>query len=81
MLNIKDPEVHRLAKELAELEHTSMTQAVLRALRLALDDHDRQRERRRQVLEQTVNQARAAGLNDGAEQFDALYDPATGLPR
>lgn len=32
-LNIKDPETHRLARELADLEHTTLTGAVNQALR------------------------------------------------
>lgn len=37
MLNIKDPEAHALAKKLAERRKTSMTKAVVDALRRDLD--------------------------------------------
>ena len=80
MLNIKDPEAHRMAKELAELEHTSMTSAVISALRQALDEHGRQRSRRRMVLEGLISSARAAGTPPATDPFDELYDDL-GLPR
>lgn len=91
MLNIKDPEAHHLAKQLAALEHTSMTDAVTRALRAALEEHGRQRRLRRQVLTSLIESApeAVAGQSDRAAQshragtsvFDELYDPETGLPR
>lgn len=97
MLNIKDPEAHHLAKQLAALEHTSMTDAVTRALRAALEEHGRQRRLRRQVLTSLIDSAPEAvagqsdrtGQSDQAAQshragtsvFDELYDPETGLPR
>ena len=86
MLNIKDPEAHHLAKQLAELEHTTMTDAVTRALRAALDEHGRQRQLRRQVLTSLIESAPSdAGANrpGGAtgSAFDDLYDNETGLPR
>jgi hypothetical protein len=90
VLNIKDPEAHNLAKQLAELEHTSMTEAVTRALRAALDEHGRRRQLRRQVLTALIESARvetdsvAAHSTDSRESvsaFDELYDPETGLPR
>ena len=37
ILNIKDAEAHALAQELANLEHTSLTQAVKDALREKLE--------------------------------------------
>jgi len=36
-LNLKDPEVYRLARELADLRHTTATGAVRSALRETLD--------------------------------------------
>ncbi len=93
MLNIKDPEAHNLAKQLAELEHTSMTDAVTRALRAALDEHGRRRQLRRQVLAGLIESARVdsglmsesarvdSGSREGSSVFDELYDPETGLPR
>ncbi len=82
MLNIKDPEAHNLARQLAELEHTSMTEAVTRALRAALDEHGRRRQLRRQVLTSLIESARDdSDSHDGMSAFDELYDPETGLPR
>ena len=42
-MNIKDPEVHRLARELAARRHTSATGAVRQALQEALARHDEDR--------------------------------------
>lgn len=86
MLNIKDPEAHHLAKQLAELEHTSMTDAVTRALRAALEEHGRQRQLRRQVLMSLIESAPLGAVvsspsGAGGSVFDELYDPETGLPR
>lgn len=81
MLNIKNPETHRLAHELAELEGTSMTEAVTRALRAALDEHSHRRAARRELLDRLIATARAEGVEPAGDAFDSLYDPATGLPR
>ena len=81
MLNIKSPEAHELAKQLAELEHTTMTEAVTGALRAALAQHGNERARRRQVLEGIINEARTRGTEPAGSAFDELYDTATGLPR
>ena len=83
MLNIKDPQAHQLAKQLAELEQTSMTDAVTRALRAALEEHGRQRRLRRQVLTSLIGSARAGVVPDvdRGSVCDGLYDPETGLPR
>ena len=43
-MNIKDPEVHRLAHELATKRHTSATGAVRDALREALQREEHSRE-------------------------------------
>jgi hypothetical protein len=80
MLNIKDPETHRLARELADLEHTTLTGAVNQALRAALAEHSRRRQMRRQVLEGLVAAARSEGV-PGADPFADLYEPVTGLLR
>ena len=68
-----------------------MTDAVTRALRAALEEHDRQRRLRRQVLTSLIDSAPEAvtGHMDhaaqshraGASVFEELYDPETGLPR
>jgi antitoxin VapB len=80
VLNIKDPEAHRLAKELAEREGVSMTHAVTQALREALNEHARRRTFRRQILEGLVASARSAGDALGGDPTDDLYDDETGLP-
>ena len=81
MLNIKDPEAHRLAKELAELDSTTMTQAVTRALRAALAQHDHERTQRRHVLEGLIAAARERDALPAGSAFDDLYDEQSGLPR
>ena len=81
MLNIKNPEAHRLAHELAELEGTTLTEAVTRALQRALADHAHRRATRRQVMDRLVAGAREAGIPDGRDPFADLYDEHTGLPR
>lgn len=81
MLNIKNPEAHELARELAALENTSLTDAVVRALRAALSEHAARRRRRRQLLEGEIASARQRGLATNADPFDELYDQETGLPR
>ena len=81
MLNIKDPEAHRLAKELAEIEGTSLTSAVTNALRAALAEHSRRRDSRRQLLTGLMTSARALDLPGGSDLINDLYDPETGMPR
>ena len=77
-LNIKDPEVHRLAHELARRRGTSATGAVREALREALE---RERTRREGVDEKllAIGAAyRAAGGRPLTD--DEMYDER-GLPR
>lgn len=81
MLNIKSPEAHRLARELADIEGTTLTQAVTDALRARLREHGQERARRRQVLDALILSARAEHVNHVGAAFDELYDPQTGLPR
>ena len=80
MLNIKDPEAHRLAKELAELEGVSLTSAVTNALRAALAEHGRRRVARRNSLTALAVSARELGLTPDSDPIAELYDPHTGLP-
>lgn len=80
MLNIKDPEAHRLARELAEAEGTTMTGAVTAALQAALDEHKRRRQAKRDVLVGLIAAARANNLGSEADPFAELYDADTGLP-
>lgn len=80
VLNIKDPEAHRLARELAEAQGTTMTGAVTAALQAALDEHSRRREAKREVLNGLIAAARERGLGGETDPFAKLYDPHTGLP-
>ena len=78
-LNIKDPEVYLLAKELADRTHTSMTNAVRVAL---LDAVQRERRIRDDYVERMTLLAR---LTHDASKMpvltdDDLYDHM-GLPR
>ena len=81
MLTIKDPEAHRLAKDLAALEQTTMTEAVISALRAALDEHGHARMRKRRAIEGLIAAAREQDVAEAGSAFDDLYDESTGLPR
>lgn len=81
-MNIKDPEVHRLARELADRRHTSLTDAVGQALTEALA---RERAAREDYVERVLAVARRTraemdrlGLEPLSD--DDLYDEQ-GLPR
>lgn len=77
-LNIKDPEVHRLARALAARRRTSATGAVRQALEEALARHDAERAGRAERLLALGERSRAVShplLTD-----DDLYDER-GLPR
>lgn len=77
-LNIKDPEVHRLAHELAACRQTSATGAVREALREALE---RDRAGRAGIAERLMESA--ARFRDAGGQTladDDMYDER-GLPR
>ena len=78
MLNIKDPEAHRLARELAEAEGITLTEAVIRSLRAALEETREHRRRVREVLAGEIAAARTG--EQIADPFAELYDPETGLP-
>jgi len=80
VLNIKDPVAHELARELAAIEQTTMTDAVVRSLRASLAGHAARRQRRRQILDSEIASAREMGLVTGEDPFAELYDPETGLP-
>lgn len=80
-MNIKDPEVYRLAKELAERRHTSMT-AVVRA---ALEESAAKDRPARPTIEEIRALARRAREKVAAEGLtfltdDDLYDE-WGLPK
>lgn len=81
-MNIKDPEVHRLARELADRRHTSLTDAVGQALTEALA---RERAGREDYVERVLAAARRTRTEMDRLGFeplsdDDLYDDA-GLPR
>ena len=71
MLNIKDPEAHRLAAELA----------VTQALRDALAERHRQRTVTEDVLRGLIAAARSSQAPADGGIFADLYDEHTGLPR
>lgn len=77
-LNIKDPEVYRLATELARRRGTTMTGAVRDALREALERSGRSREG---VAERLMEIARRSAAKDAPFLTDEdLYDER-GLPK
>lgn len=81
-LNIKDPEVHRMAHELARRNHTTATGAVRDALAKALAEDDAATTRdSERVLEKIREIARRSA--ERPEPFltdDDLYDE-NGLPK
>lgn len=81
-MNIKDPEVHRLARELADRRHTSLTDAVGQALTEALA---RERAAREDYVERVLAVARRTRAEMDRLELepltdDDLYDD-DGLPR
>jgi len=80
-LNIKNPEAHRLARELAELTGESMATAVTEALRerLARARKKGLAERLMKIGEKCV--AQIAKTDRPMMDVEDLYDPETGLPR
>lgn len=81
MLNIKDPDAHRMAQELAAARGTTMTGAVTEALRSALAEQHHQQDVKRHVLLGLIASARANGNNHASDPFLDLYHPTTGLPQ
>lgn len=82
-LNIKDPEVHRMAHELAARRHTTATGAVRDALAKALAEDDAVQARSREdVYEQIMEIARRSAARGGPPPLtdDEMYDE-NGLPR
>ena len=83
-INIKNPEVHALAKELAELTGESMTEAVLIALkeRLARERNSEERLRERMEVLTAIGRDVAERLGPEWRAMDVddwLYDE-NGLP-
>ncbi|MEQ1707524.1 MAG: type II toxin-antitoxin system VapB family antitoxin [Terricaulis sp.] len=84
MLNIKNPETHKLAAELARLTGASMTEAVTEALRekLAALQAETSKEARYQKLMRMASEFAARLPPDADLDIDKLlYDPETGLPK
>lgn len=77
-LNIKDPEVYRLAAELAARRGTSMTGAVRQALSEAAERHSADRVDRLARMREISR--RSAALAAPTLSDDDLYDDR-GLPR
>lgn len=80
-INIKDPEVHRLARELARMSGKSMTRVVRESLEARYEVFAR--EQQRAGVDELMNIAR--GVSDEADgdapdHGDLLYDEH-GLPR
>lgn len=84
MLNIKSPEAHRLARELAELRGVSMTNAVTEALREKLDrEKHRRRDRSLSAELLEIGKRCAAHIKrpvKSSDHADMLYN-SKGLPR
>jgi antitoxin VapB len=79
-LNIKNPETHRMAKELAQRRAVSVTQAVTDALREALDQEPMSQRRFEKALDITKEIRAALAPEALAFKVDDLYDEQ-GLPR
>ena len=81
-MNIKNPEAHALAREIAAREGLTVTEAVLRALRdkrAALDAAELTYEERVQRILAFGERLRAAGVIGSSDTSD-LYDER-GLPK
>ena len=80
-MNIKNEEAYALASELAEIGGTSLTQAVLEALRA----QHRKLEREKKIAEiRELCRETAAMMSPEQMAFDInkeLYDEETGLPK
>jgi len=88
-LNIKDREIHAMARELAELNETTLTAAVKEAVREKLE-RDRARDaatrtrKSRHELFTEFSAITAPLFKDGRtgnELINDLYDQETGLPK
>lgn len=80
-MNIKDPEVHRMAHELATRRRTTATGAVRAALREALARDDEVRAGRQGIADRLLVIADESGAIDSPYLTDEdLYDDR-GLPR
>ena len=85
MLNIKNPETHRLAKELAERRGESLTAAVTVALReqLAREPKPHREKASMEEILALIDEMRSHLPQEFFDEKDPsafLYDPETGLP-
>ncbi len=78
-MNIKSEEAHRLAREIAELTHTSVTAAVTEALREKRARLAEVRARRVEAMLAFADRI-APCKGDATSSMDDFYDPETGLP-
>ena len=85
-VNIKSEAAHELARELAALEHTSVTNAVTMSLREALERRraevltEQRRTRIREIADRFTDQIRTNPGESLWELTEGLYDEQ-GLPR
>jgi antitoxin VapB len=81
-LNIKSPEAHDMAAQLARLTGESMTKAVIEAIRERLERKRRERDREKIVAEAMAIARRVASYprRDRRPHGQLLYDER-GLPR
>ena len=79
MLNLEDPEIDSLAQELAQLERSTITEVVGRALRERCAELRRREEVDRRVREIQAKVAKLPVL-DPRDHGEMLYDE-DGLPR
>ena len=84
-LNIKNPETHELARELAALLHTTVTSAVTLALKESIATRETgsqpvaKVERLRAISARAAARVRATSARDLHDVADGLYD-VQGLP-
>jgi antitoxin VapB len=82
-LNIKDPEIHQLAKELARLTGESMTEAVGAAVRDRLLRVKKQRGKKRMTVDEMLalgRRVRSKIKGPLVDHAELLYDE-NGLPK
>lgn len=84
-LNIKNPEAHKLASEIAKLTGESLTEVVLKALRERSDriKADKFDQKKFDAIMRIANDF-ASRMSPEFKNLDIdelLYDPETGLPK
>jgi hypothetical protein len=79
-LFLKDPEVDQTARELAALEHCSITEAVSRALAARRQQLLDEREAKRRRVQARVARVRTLPILDPRDHAEMLYDE-DGLPK